>query len=168
MAFSDHPFPDTVSERALERYGPDAPYRHREVIRRWVEDIFVRGGHEGLLELDTTVERAEKVDGEWVLTLRKEGTGSAKNYWWQERFDALVVATGHYDVPWFPDIKGLVEFDKRWPGRVQHSKHFRRGEEYRGKVSKSSGVWRGDGVKGSADDKNRKSSWWAPRSPLTR
>ena len=144
MAFSDHPFPDTVSERALEKYGPDAPYRHREVIRQCIERIFVKGGHEGLLGLGTTVERAEKiktagVDGEeeeWVLTLRKEGEGiMGKNRWWQERFDALVVATGHYDVPWFPDITGLVEFERRWPGRVQHSKQFRRGGEHRGKVS---------------------------------
>ncbi|KAJ9157943.1 FAD/NAD(P)-binding domain-containing protein [Pleurostoma richardsiae] len=131
MSYTQEPFPDTLSERILEHYGPDAPFRHRELIREWVEGIFVRGGHDKLLELSTTVERAEKVGGEWVLTLRKEKAG--KNHWWQERFDALVVATGHYNVPWFPEIPGLLEYDGRFPGRILHSKHFRGGEKLRSK-----------------------------------
>jgi len=132
MSYTQEPFPDTLSERILEHYGPDAPFRHRELIREWVEGIFVRGGHDKLLELSTTVERAEKVGGEWVLTLRKEKAG--KNHWWQERFDALVVATGHYNVPWFPEIPGLLEYDERFPGRILHSKHFRGGEKLRSKA----------------------------------
>ncbi|KAK0719143.1 hypothetical protein B0H67DRAFT_572557 [Lasiosphaeris hirsuta] len=131
MAFSDDPFPGTLSARAVDKYGPDAPYRHREVIREWVERVFLRGDHQRLLELNTTVERAEKKDGEWVLTLRREGP--FRDYWWQEGFDALVVATGHYNVPWLPEIPGLLEYDERFPGRIQHSKHFRNGDRYKGK-----------------------------------
>ena len=132
MSYTDRPFPDTLSERVLAHYGPGAPFRHRELIREWVEGIFLRDGNDRLLELNTTVERAEKKAGEWVLTLRKETPG--KNYWWQESFDALVVATGHYQVPWFPTIPGLVEYDERFPGRVLHSKHFRDGTKFKGKV----------------------------------
>ncbi|KAK1765378.1 hypothetical protein QBC33DRAFT_544136 [Phialemonium atrogriseum] len=131
MSYTDRPFPDTLSERVLAHYGPGAPFRHRELIREWVEGIFLRDGNDRLLELNTTVERAEKKAGEWVLTLRKETPG--KNYWWQESFDALVVATGHYQVPWFPTIPGLVEYDERFPGRVLHSKHFRDGTKFKGK-----------------------------------
>ncbi|KAK0658084.1 hypothetical protein B0T16DRAFT_319655 [Cercophora newfieldiana] len=131
MSFTQEPFPSTLSERTLAKYGPGAQFRHREVIREWVEGIFLRGGYDKFLSLSTTVEKAEKHNGEWVLTLRKEGAG--RDYWWQERFDALVVATGHYNVPWLPEVDGIVEYDKRWPGRVVHSKHFRNGEEYKGK-----------------------------------
>ncbi|KAK3693298.1 hypothetical protein B0T22DRAFT_525709 [Podospora appendiculata] len=131
MSYTQEPFPTTLSPQTLAKYGPDAPYHHREVIREWVEGIFVRGGHDKLLSLSTTVERAEKKDGEWVLTLRKEHPG--KDYWWQEKFDALVVATGHYNVPWLPEIPGLVEYDAAFPGRIVHSKHFRSGEKFRGK-----------------------------------
>ncbi|KAK5651257.1 hypothetical protein OQA88_12665 [Cercophora sp. LCS_1] len=131
MAFSTEPFPPTLSERVRDKYGPNAPFRHREVIRQWIETIFLKGGYDKFLELETTVERAEKVNGEWVLTLRKEGR--YKDYWWQESFDALVVATGHYNVPWIPEVEGIVEYDRRWPGRVVHSKHFRSGEGFRGK-----------------------------------
>lgn len=134
MSYTTEPFPATLSPRTLEKYGPGAPFRHREVIRQWIEDIFLKGGHDKFLELSTWVERAEKVNGEWVLTLRKEGAG-ASDYWWQERFDALVVATGHYNVPWIPEVEGLLEWDRRGKGRVVHSKHFRRGEDFQGKVS---------------------------------
>ncbi|KAK0624517.1 thiol-specific monooxygenase, partial [Bombardia bombarda] len=131
MAYTREPFPTSLSARILERYGPSAPFRHREVVREWVENIFVHNGHDKLLELSTTVERADKKDGEWVLTLRKENPGG--DYWWQERFDALVVAAGHYSVPWLPNIPGLLEYDAHFPGRVVHSKHYRKGEKYKGK-----------------------------------
>lgn len=134
MSYTQEPFPNKLSPRTLAEYGPDAPFRHHTVIREWIEGIFSRGGHEKLLELNTTVERAEKVGNEWVLTLRKESSG--RNYWWRETFDALVVATGHYNVPWFPNIPGLVEYDQKFPGRIQHSKHFRNGSKFKGKVSK--------------------------------
>jgi cation diffusion facilitator CzcD-associated flavoprotein CzcO len=132
MSYTREPFPDQLSDRTLAEYGPDAPYRHHTTIRDWVEGIFTRGGHEKLLELETTVEKAEKVNGEWTLTLRK--VANSRNYWWRETFDAIVVATGHYNVPWFPEIPGLLEFDKRFPGAIIHSKHFRRADKFKGKV----------------------------------
>lgn len=132
MSYTQEPFPDQLSERTLRQYGPGAPFRHRETIRGWVENIFVKNGTEKFLELGTTVEKAVKEGDEWVLTLRKEGPG--KDYWWREWFDALVVATGHYNIPWFPDIPGLAEYDERFPGRIVHSKHFRGAEKFKGKV----------------------------------
>ncbi|KAG7129311.1 Thiol-specific monooxygenase like protein [Verticillium longisporum] len=127
MSFTQEPFPDKLSERTLAKYGPRAPFRHREVVREWVQEIFVRNGNDKLLELNTTVERAVKNEQqEWVLTLRKETPG--KDYWWEERFDALIVASGHYNVPWIPDIPGIVDFDakikqanRRLPGVFQHT-----------------------------------------------
>lgn len=73
MGYTQEPLPWTLSGRSVQRYGLDAPFRHREVIRTWIEDIFTRGGSDKHLSLHTTVERAEKVNGEWVLTLRKDG-----------------------------------------------------------------------------------------------
>ncbi|OLN83295.1 Thiol-specific monooxygenase 2 [Colletotrichum chlorophyti] len=131
MSFTTEPFPEALTEKIREKYGDNAPFRGREHIREWVENIFVRNGNEKLLELGTTVELAEKEGDEWVLTLRKELP--EKDQWWQERFDALIVATGHYNVPWLPNIKGIVEYDRRFPGRIVHSKHFRGSDKYKGK-----------------------------------
>ncbi|KAH8896627.1 thiol-specific monooxygenase [Thozetella sp. PMI_491] len=49
------------------------------------------------------------------------------------RFDAIMVATGHYSDPFIPDIPGLAEFNRRHPGAVSHSKYFRSADEYKGK-----------------------------------
>jgi cation diffusion facilitator CzcD-associated flavoprotein CzcO len=129
MSYVQYPFPAKISPELREKYGPDSPYIDRELVREWVEDIFVRNGHDKRLELNTTVEKAEKKDGKWVLTLRKEE--AAKNYWWQESFDALVVASGHYNLPWFPKIPGLLEYNAKFPGRILHSKHFRDARKYK-------------------------------------
>ncbi|KAK7430143.1 monooxygenase [Neonectria magnoliae] len=48
-------------------------------------------------------------------------------------FDAVVVASGHYNDPFIPHITGLVEFDKAYPGAVSHSKFYRRPDDYKGK-----------------------------------
>ncbi|KAG4442677.1 hypothetical protein IFR05_001862 [Cadophora sp. M221] len=42
-----------------------------------------------------------------------------------ESFDAVVVASGHYDVPRVPDLKGLAVWKSRFPDRVTHSKSYR-------------------------------------------
>ncbi|EXJ78573.1 hypothetical protein A1O1_08974 [Capronia coronata CBS 617.96] len=132
MSFTQEPIPNIISERALAQYGPNAPFRHREVIREWVEEIFNHAGHQDLVEFNTTVEHAEKRGDEWVLTLRKLIPEKKRNHWWQEVFDAVVVATGHFSLPYVPDIPGLVEYDQRFPGTVRHSKHFRSTNEFKG------------------------------------
>ncbi|KPM35642.1 hypothetical protein AK830_g10932 [Neonectria ditissima] len=45
-------------------------------------------------------------------------------------FDAVVVASGHYNDPFIPHITGLVEFDKAYPGAVSHSKFYRRPDDF--------------------------------------
>lgn len=134
MCFSQEPIPEVVSASSLARYGPDAPFRHREVMRQWVEDVFARENHGGLVEYGTTVELAEFRDDEWVLTLRKPSSDPRKDRWWRESFDKLVVATGHYYLPYIPTIPGLAEYTERYPGRIKHSKHYRTAEEFRNKV----------------------------------
>jgi cation diffusion facilitator CzcD-associated flavoprotein CzcO len=134
MGYTQEPFPGTLSERSIILWGKKSPFRHRDVIRGWVEGIYKRHGYENYVELRTTVELAEKVGNEWILTLRKETPGGEDDIWWQENFDAIVVANGHYNVPNIPQIAGLVEFERKHPGSVIHSKHYRRPEDYLDKV----------------------------------
>lgn len=139
MCFSQEPIQEIVSERSLAQYGPDSPFRHREVMRKWVEGVFVRGKSIDLIQFNTTVELAEynQKSAEWNLTLRREQPGKETDYWWQEQFDALVVASGHFYLPYIPDIPGLLEYDEKFPGRIAHSKHYRNVEDYRDKVRRS-------------------------------
>ncbi|KAJ4347538.1 hypothetical protein N0V95_005322 [Ascochyta clinopodiicola] len=50
-----------------------------------------------------------------------------------KEFDNVVVASGHYHAPRVPDIPGLTEWKRRYPQRVQHSKGYRKPEDFHGK-----------------------------------
>jgi cation diffusion facilitator CzcD-associated flavoprotein CzcO len=88
-----------------------------------------------LISYNTTVERVENVGAQWKVTLRREGKDS--DYWWVEWFDTVVVASGHYWMPYIPPIDKLEKFEKARPGSVMHSKHYRGREAFAGKVSPS-------------------------------
>ncbi|KAI9167795.1 Thiol-specific monooxygenase [Paramyrothecium foliicola] len=131
MSFTQEPIPEELSERTIALHGTSSPFRHWHVIRRYIQSMVERKGYGDLVSYSTTVERAQKVGDEWKLTLRKEGKD--QDYWWEESFDAVVVASGHYSVPYIPKIEGLDAFEKSRPGSVLHSKHFRGRDQFKGK-----------------------------------
>lgn len=137
MSFSQEPIPTIRSQWSIDRHGPDTPFRHHSVIRHYIEDLFTQKGYQDLVQYNTTVERAVKEPGsqKWILILRRPDSDGAKfDHWWSETFDAVVVASGHYAVPYIPAIPGLKEFAERYPGSVEHTKHYRSPEKYRRKV----------------------------------
>ena len=48
-------------------------------------------------------------------------------------YDAVVVANGHFDVPYIPDIKGIAGWNERYPGIISHSKAYRVPDVFRDK-----------------------------------
>ncbi|KAF4120839.1 Flavin-binding monooxygenase-like [Geosmithia morbida] len=131
MQFSQEPIPAQASRRSVDLYGPTTPFRPWTVIRQYIEGLVKRNGYEDYVSYSTTVERAEKVGAKWKLTLRRDGR--ERDYWWVEWFDAVIVASGHYSVPYIPAIPGLEQFEKSRPGSVIHSKHFRGRDLYKKK-----------------------------------
>ncbi|OBS20824.1 hypothetical protein FPOA_07165 [Fusarium poae] len=123
MEYTQEPIPAIRSERSIGMHGPSTPFRHWKVMRDYVAGILERNHYEDLVSYNTTVEHAEKEGDEWKVVLRKGG--KKQDYWWTETFDAVVVASGHYWVPYVPAIEGLEQFEKTRPGSVVHSKHFR-------------------------------------------
>jgi hypothetical protein len=116
------------SSRHLGRSNPTRPFR---VVKRYLEDIFQDYLH--LASLNTTVEKVEKRDQKWILTLRQSGHldgTELKDYWWEEQFDAVIVASGHYSVPFVPHIPGLGAALARYPTVFEHSKEYRRADDY--------------------------------------
>lgn len=130
MEFSQEPVPDIVTDLSVSKYGRTTPFRHHRVIQQYIEGLAKREGYEDHIEYNVTVERAEKVGKEWVLTLRRAGT--RLDYWWQERFDAIVTCVGHYNVPIVPEVPGLVDIEYAHPGIVEHTKYYRGRDNYRG------------------------------------
>lgn len=135
MQFSQEPIPEDRSARSVALYGDQTPFRHWKVMRRYVQSLLERRGYEDLVSYGTSVELVEKTGDEWKVTLRKSGRET--DYWWEERFDAVVVASGHFSVPYIPAIDGLEEFEKSRPGSVLHSKDFRGRDIFQDKVGRS-------------------------------
>ncbi|KAK9465785.1 hypothetical protein V1512DRAFT_227822 [Lipomyces arxii] len=79
---------------------------------------------DGLIAYNTNVTDVRKVDGEWVVST-DDGV---------EKFDAVVVASGYFNLPYVPDVKGLREYAEKYPGSIVHSKAFRRADSYLNKT----------------------------------
>ncbi len=92
MSFSDLPF----------AYGTFVPH---EIPKQYVESYFSHHKTDSLLNLNTTVEDISVIKGSktgherWRLTLRKYDGVRRVDVWWQDEFDAVVLANGHYGVP---------------------------------------------------------------------
>ncbi|KAF7326244.1 Dimethylaniline monooxygenase [Mycena kentingensis (nom. inval.)] len=88
-------------------------------------------------------ELAKTADGRhWKLTFRRMQKLTESNRLrvdvWEELFDAIVVAVGHYTFRNIPNINGLAAWGKVKQGNgkwsVNHAQSFRRAEDYAGKT----------------------------------
>lgn len=59
----------------------------------------------------------------WTITIKQ--TNGDSESWYQQEFDAVVIANGHYTTPNFPQIDGLSEYNKKYPGKILHAKSYR-------------------------------------------
>ncbi|KXL44522.1 hypothetical protein M433DRAFT_154980 [Acidomyces richmondensis BFW] len=117
MGFSDLDWPDDCQlfpehEKVLEyvdRYAEDV--RHLIEFRTQV--------------LDVRLTSEEK----WIVTVQRvyrNRRGPVQKH----VFDGVVVASGHFDVPFIPNVRGIREWSERYPGSISHSKFYRKPEAY--------------------------------------
>ncbi|GKT40567.1 thiol-specific monooxygenase [Colletotrichum spaethianum] len=139
MAFTYKPFPPVNSATSITRFGKDNPTHPYAKVAGYLEEIAEPFSH--LFTFNTHVERVEKVGQKWQLTLRRTQhylRHEKRDYWWQDTFDAVVVAAGHYGVPYVPNIAGLKDTFAALPQRFEHSKAYRSPEDYVNKITKVS------------------------------
>lgn len=96
MSFSDSRF----------AYGPFPPHW---VPRQYIANYFSLHRTDSLLVLNTTVEDLSRLPGNdrWKLTLRRYDSVRHVDVWWEEEFDAVIIANGHYSVPYVSLIHRL-------------------------------------------------------------
>ncbi|KAL4886266.1 hypothetical protein BJY04DRAFT_178775 [Aspergillus karnatakaensis] len=68
----------------------------------------------------TEVRKAVQGASGWTVSTKNLRTGITTT----ESYDAVVAASGHFDVPYLPDISGIVEWNKAYPGAITHSKFY--------------------------------------------
>ncbi|KAF2170492.1 hypothetical protein M409DRAFT_64211 [Zasmidium cellare ATCC 36951] len=119
MCFTDFPFP----------YGP---FVGSHVPKQYIQSYFSLHQTDSLVSYNTTVEDLSRLPGHrWKLALRKHDAARNVDEWWEEEFDAVILANGHYGVPYIPQVTGLEAFISKYPKRVEHSKAWRTTKAYR-------------------------------------
>lgn len=119
MRYSDKEFPADVQalphhptvKKYLEEYGDDV----KGHVRFETQVLDVRLKPSG--------------SNTWDLVTRNLRTGAKRT----DAYDAVVVASGHFDVPYVPSIAGISDWNKAYPGVVSHSKVFDSPDPFHGK-----------------------------------
>ncbi|CAG8960763.1 hypothetical protein HYFRA_00002300 [Hymenoscyphus fraxineus] len=97
--------------------------------QKYIESYSEKFDVKGLIRFHTSVENVVKEGDKWIVesvSLIKRGEGEWEVISNVDKFDAVVVASGHYHAIRVPDIPGLKEWKSLWPDKVQHSKAYRR------------------------------------------
>lgn len=91
------------------------------------------------INLSTNVVQINKLDGaaKWDITTQ-DVTSLDKT---TNKYDAVVIANGHYELPFIPDTPGLKEWSAADPQSVTHSKYFVSSADYRDETVLIIGNW---------------------------
>ena len=120
MGFADKEFPlnsalypprEEVS-KYLEEYAEDV--RHLISFHNQVQDVrFIGTPFQDL----------------WLVITQDLLTGDE----FHTEFDAVVICSGHYDLPYIPDVHGIANWNKAFPDSISHSKLYRHSSSFTGK-----------------------------------
>lgn len=97
----------------------------REYLQEYSQDI------RHLITFNAKVIDCQKQGNQWEVLFQDTRTRCVEE---KRMYDAVVVAAGHYNIPYVPPLPGLKQWDLEYHGSISHSKYFRRPEFYTGKV----------------------------------
>lgn len=122
MNFSTQPFP-----------AGSSLFPSRDVVTEYLHQYAESLKH--LIHYNTQVQNLTKIttDGKecWKLETHNLKTNETN----ASLYDAVVVANGHYNDIFIPDIKGIKEFHEQYPEVISHSKYYGEPEIFKDKVS---------------------------------
>ncbi|KAJ6280460.1 major facilitator superfamily domain-containing protein [Bipolaris maydis] len=124
--------PTRLLETTLNKFpaGTEDIVSH-SVLADYIQNTAIMTGVHEATQYDTNVKNVWKDGSSWLVETTTLQTDSAGVERWNtstQKFDAVVVASGHYHAPRVPGTPGLAEWKKRWPDRVEHSKRYRKPE----------------------------------------
>lgn len=123
MRYSDTPFPE---------HYPLFP-SHQEVLEyleRYADEV------RSLIKFNTQVKDVRLVNtdvdeqaaqGKWRVIYKQANSKDPQTAY----YDAVIVANGHYTVPYVPNIDGIAEWNSAYPGTIIHSKAYRKPEKFK-------------------------------------
>lgn len=111
-----------------EHFGrPIASYTPRAVLRDYIMGRVEKSDVRKYIQFNTSVQWVSycEATSKFTVTVRD----LQRNELSSDKFDHVVVATGHFSTPYVPSFEGVEKF----PGRVLHAHDFRDAREFSGK-----------------------------------
>lgn len=79
--------------------------------------------------LNSEVFSVEKIEDVWKVEVSIDGSDKVIR-----EYDAVVLANGHYNQPYIPDVEGLKQWNKLEAGSITHAKYFNESVDYKDKT----------------------------------
>ncbi|ODQ44188.1 hypothetical protein PICMEDRAFT_74797 [Pichia membranifaciens NRRL Y-2026] len=109
------------------------PFATHQNVLNYLNDYVQEYDMLKYVRFNTSVEKVYKKGKKWYVSVCKYCKTTNTFEYYTETFDAVVVSIGRFNVPFFPKIEGLHDFDQAHPGVISHSKSFRSTEHLKGK-----------------------------------
>ena len=118
LEFADYSFDEHFNQ-------PIPSFPPREVLYDYILGRAKKANIKKYIQFNTTVTEAKFNGNQFEVSVlnKKDNTITSDNY------DYLIVASGHFSVPYIPEYQGMKSF----PGRILHGHDFRDAEEFRNK-----------------------------------
>jgi trimethylamine monooxygenase len=118
LEFADYSFDEHFNQ-------PIPSFPPREVLYDYILGRAKKANIKKYIQFSTTVTEAKFNGNQFEVSVlnKKDNTITSDNY------DYLIVASGHFSVPYIPEYEGMKSF----PGRILHGHDFRDAEEFRNK-----------------------------------
>jgi trimethylamine monooxygenase len=121
-----HELPDYSYEEHFGEVLPSFP--ERRIVRDYLVGYFNSKVNDQCIRYNTIVKNISyRENGKFLITSCNQLTSQTSF----EEYDNVIVATGHFSSPNYPESHVLRELDK-FSGRILHSRDFRDGKEFSG------------------------------------
>lgn len=105
--------------------NPFYPFATHQQVLQYVQKFASTYDLEKYIRFNSSVEKVYKKGNKWHVVVCQVDHQLFTEKWYMETFDAVVVSTGRFNVPFFPKINGMYKFVQENPKTIIHSKSFR-------------------------------------------
>ncbi|QLQ80309.1 hypothetical protein HG537_0D03100 [Torulaspora globosa] len=117
-----------------ERNSKIAPLTDLPTIKYHLNNFISTNDLEGYYRMNTSVEYVDRTsDSKWMVVAKRSVPENDYDEWYIEYFDAVVVANGHFQIPYIPfymskpegkgtDETAIHHFNQKYPGTLIHVK----------------------------------------------
>ena len=106
-----------------EHFGKPIPsFPPREVLYNYIIGRVSKGNLKNKIKFNTRVTSVNYIADKFEVSYQDKENNKILN----DKFDYVVVSSGHFSVPFIPEYKGMSSF----PGRIMHSHDFRNAYEF--------------------------------------